>query len=267
MNKDLEKAIKDFYRSGSVETLSSPRSLEVLLENNMIFPSEEIEHDELIEKLFHEKKSAAKESIVESFLVGLETGKPEKRAALSAYAIMLNFPKHSFQSTENIQCNICGLFKKKTRDFTFCNLARYSIGVSNSGNPEQLYFFLREHNKAPSEKVESIDILKKVLKTARESGPEETPVTLEKKVRAIQGSMLNKELSRGLLDLLGQIGVLESPDHKGFTKGYTYIGLAPKKSRSTDWSYPVDFWEGMYGVNEEAVEFWFGDYLKSFDNN
>lgn len=181
MNKKLEKAVKDYYRSKSLGTFSYPDSMDVLLENNMIFPAEEIGHDELIERLFHEKQLVTKESVVESFLVGLENGQPEKRAALSAYAIAYNFPMHTFESIENIQCKICGLFRKETRDFTFWNFARHGAGVSISGNPEQLYFLLREHNKAPSEKVESIEFLQKMLTVIRQSDPEEKPVTLEKK--------------------------------------------------------------------------------------
>lgn len=264
MNKKLEKAVKDYYRSSSSGAFRYPDSMDVLLENNMIFPAEEIEHDELIERLFQEKQKATKESVVESFLVGLEKGQPEKRAAISAYAVAFNFPMHTFQSTEHFQCKICGLIKKKTRNFTLWNLGRHSLGATINGNPEQLYFSLREHNKAPSEKVESIEFLQKMLTVIRQSDPEEKPVTLEKKIRNIPGSMLNKELCRGLLDLLGHIGVLESPDHKGLIHKWTYLGLAPRKSHSTDWSYPVDFWKGIYGVNEEAVEFWFGDYLKRF---
>ena len=212
MNKKLEKAVKDYYRSASSGAFRYPDSMDILLENNMIFPAEEIEHDELIERLFQEKQKITKESVVESFLVGLEKGQPEKRAAISAYAIAFNFPMHNFQSAEHFQCEICGLIKEQTRNFTFWNLARHSVGVSVNGSPEQLYFLLREHNKAPPEKVESVEFLQKMLTVIRHSDPEEKPVTLERKIRNISGSMLNKELSRSLLDLLGHIGVLESPD-------------------------------------------------------
>lgn len=265
MNSKLKKAIKDFYLNGSLESMSDPKSVGVLQENNMVFPSEEIGHDELIEKLIHEAKLARKSEVVESFLAGLEHGEPQKRAVLSAYAISLNFPKHKFKSSENIQCSICGCFYKKIRNFTFCNLVRYTVGSSSAGSPEELYFFLREHNKSVPSSPRSIIVFKSILDLLRGSVPEDTPLTLERKIRDLPGIDMTKELSRGLVDLFGQIGVLETPDHKGFIYSYTYIGRAPKKSRSTDWSYPVDFWNGSYGVNEEAVDFWFGKYLKNYN--
>lgn len=112
--------------------------------------------------------------------------------------------------------------------------------------------------------MKSIDVLKSVLSVLRKVSQEVTPVLLEKQIRDLVNISMDKEHSRGLVDLLGQIGVLETPEHKGFIHEYKYIGIMAKKSRSTDWSYPVDFWVGKYGINEEAVDFWFGEYLAKF---
>ncbi|WP_109511580.1 hypothetical protein [Pseudomonas ovata] len=261
MDRKLNKAIKHYYRSGSLAAMTDPELINLLHINGMIVPAEDLTHDELIKKLFHEKGIADQASVVASFLIGLENGLPEKRAALSAYAIMLNFPAHGFESTHGIQCDVCGVFKNRSRDFTLCNLARYSVGATYSGAPEQLYVFLREHNKTAVPAVQSVSMLKDVLSVLRAADLQDRPVTLEKKLRAIPGIGMDKEQSRALLDLLGHLGVLETPEHKGFVHHYTYIGLAPRKSHSSDWSYPVDFWTGKDGVNEEAVEFWFSDYL------
>ncbi len=261
MDRMLKKAIRHYYQSGSLAGMTDPELIGLLHTKGMIVPAQDMAHDELIEKLLHEKSITDQASVVASFLIGLENGLPEKRAALSAYVIMLNFPAHGFASTHGIQCDVCGVFKNRSRDFTLCNLARYSVGATYSGAPEQLYVFLREHNKAAVPAVQSVSMLKHVLSVLRAADLQDRPVTLEKKLRAIPGIGMDKEQSRALLDLLGHLGVLETPEHKGFVHHYTYIGLAPRKSHSSDWSYPVDFWTGRDGVNEEAVEFWFGDYL------
>lgn len=261
MDRKLNKSIKAYYRSQWTKVTQDPESLSLLHANNMIFSDEEMTHDELIATLLQEKKRADQTSVVASFLIGLENSQAEKRAALSAYAITLNFPDHGFTSAHGIQCDVCGAFENKKRNMTLCNLARYSAGVSGSGSPEDLYLFLREHNKASLPQVKSVSMLEKVLTVLRASEPNDKPVTMEKKIRAIAGIDMDQEQSRGLLDLLGQIGILETGKHKGFVHQYTYMGLAPRKSSSTDWSYPVDFWTGKDGVNEEAVNFWFGDYL------
>ncbi|UZJ59250.1 hypothetical protein OKW98_22265 [Pseudomonas sp. KU26590] len=263
INTKLNKALKDFLRSGSVDNMQDSSSIEVLKEYEMIFPVVEMEHDDLIEKLHIEMAKAEKSKVVQEFLSGLENNEPQKRAALSAYAIMQKFPDHKFESHAGIQCDICSGFKKRKVDFTLVNAMRYLGGSTNNGAPEQLYFFLAESNREREFSVPSGKKMKAVLSVLSSASAGDTPVILEKKIRGINELKFSQDESRGLLDLLGHLGVLETPEHKGFLNEYKNIGLVPKKSRSTDWSYPVDFWLGEYGINENAVNFWFGDYLKN----
>ena len=264
MNTNLKSAIKEYYRYGISGELPSSESMEVLRTNDLLRPVVELEHDDLIKSLVHEVSICSKESVVESFLLGLENNQPEKRAALSAFAIALNFPKHEFTVANGFQCDVCGAFKSRKRDFTMLNLGRYSSGASNSGFPDELYFLLKEANKARTNSVKSITAFKAVLAVLKNAAPEDIPTTIEKKIRGVKSLKLSAEQSRGLVDLLGHIGVLESPEHKGFIHQFKNIGLMPKKSRSSDWSYPVDFWKGEYGINEDALEFWFGKHLRQF---
>lgn len=263
INTKLNKALKDFLRSGSVDNMQDSSSIEVLKEYEMIFPVVGMEHDDLIEKLHIEMAKAEKSKVVQEFLSGLENNEPQKRAALSAYAIMQKFPDHKFESHAGIQCDICSGFKKRKVDFTLVNAMRYLGGSTNNGAPEQLYFFLAESNREREFSVPSGKKMKAVLSVLSSASAGDTPVILEKKIRGINELKFSQDESRGLLDLLGHLGVLETPEHKGFLNEYKNIGLVPKKSRSTDWSYPVDFWLGEYGINENAVNFWFGDYLKN----
>ena len=53
---------------------------------------------------------------------------------------------------------------------------------------------------------------------------------------------------------------LEINEHKGFLKKYTNLASAPRKTHSSDWNYPVDFWLGKDGINKDAFKFWFGEY-------
>ncbi|MCH5535098.1 hypothetical protein L6227_21655 [Pseudomonas syringae pv. syringae] len=262
MSSKLNKAFNEYLIAGSLSSMKNTELADLLRESNVIIPSKDMSHDELIKALRNEMALVEKKDIVESFLIGLERGEPQKRAALSAYAIMLNFPDHLLSSHDDVRCDICGAFKQQEIDFTFCNIVRHLSGVVISGLPDQMYFFLRESHKEHSEKPESVSSLEKLLNIIRSSDSEDTPIILEKKIRNALTVKMSKEESRGLLDLLGHIGVLESPEHKGFIDTFKNLGLVPRKSRSTDWSYPVDFWKGEYGVNEKAVDFWFGDYLK-----
>ena len=70
----------------------------------------------------------------------------------------------------------------------------------------------------------------------------------------------NKREVIGLLETLAICGILETEQHKSPFHGYVNLGLAPKKSHKSDWSYPVDFWEPSDGINKEAFKFWFEGY-------
>ena len=82
MNTNLKSAIKEYYRYGISGELPSSESMEILRTNDLLRPVVELEHDDLIKSLVHEVSICSKESVVESFLLGLENNQPEKRAAL-----------------------------------------------------------------------------------------------------------------------------------------------------------------------------------------
>ncbi|WP_205982302.1 hypothetical protein, partial [Pseudomonas viridiflava] len=76
--------------------------------------------------------------------------------------------------------------------------------------------------------VKSITAFKAVLAVLKNAVPEDTPTTIEKKIRGVKNLKLSAEESRGLVDLLGHIGVLESPEHKGFIISSKISGLCQK---------------------------------------
>ena len=50
--------------------------------------------------------------------------------------------------------------------------------------------------------------------------------------------------------------------YKGLLHQYTNLAIAPHKTHSSDWEYPIDFWTGKDGINKEAFKFWFGNYTE-----
>jgi hypothetical protein len=72
----------------------------------------------------------------------------------------------------------------------------------------------------------------------------------------------NKDERIDLLNLLGIIGVLETPEHRGCFKQFVPADEREEKNRNGthDWLYPVSRWSARDGLNNEALEFWFGDY-------
>ena len=220
----------------------------------------EMQHDPSVAWLLAEAAKVDKAKVVKHFIVGLETNAAHLRAAMSAYAFALHFPAHDYVSENDFTCAICSAQEDDDVHFAFLNAIRYGCGAVLGGDPVQIAFFLQEHNASPALAVTSLHNLIALFTLIQRVPASETPTQLVKKVRALPGLTLSVEEAKALLDLLGHAGILQTPEHKGLFEHFTNVGLAPSKSRSSDWSYPVDFWLGEYGLDKDAVRFWFADY-------
>lgn len=233
--------------------------------NGLMFEKKKMTHDEILSWAFEMFNRCSKKSITDSFIYGLSYNAPYYRASLSAYAVMTNYPRHDYKpytsEINNPHCNICALYEEQYVDLSFINACRW-CGAIIGREPDILAFYLHQHQKEESVIPDDKDIKKFIilLNTILESAPEETPTTLLKRLRKLNVLKMKHEEIKYLLDTLGYCGILESPEHKGFIYQFTSY-LNPKKSRSSDWGYPVDFWTGRVGVNFDALNYWFGSYF------
>jgi hypothetical protein len=242
---------------------TSPEEMEFMRLHGLAFEIVEMTHERITQWVFDEFKKCDKKSIVDNFLVGVGQNQPQLRSALSAYAIMTKFPEHDYQTNTGYECCICALCRNNEVDLTFNNSVRYGCGaVIGSVKPDELAFFLSRHNIESHLQPIHDDILlfSEIMTLIANSSHDEKPVTLAKKIRKIPNIKMNIEQIRHFLGLLGHAGILQTDKHLGFIYKYTNIGLAPSSSRSSDWSYPVDFWRGSDGINADAFLYWFGDY-------
>ncbi|GHT97435.1 hypothetical protein AGMMS49545_23920 [Betaproteobacteria bacterium] len=243
---------------------TSQEDMTYMRSHGLAFDIKEMTHDELVKWAIEEYKKCSKKKITDSFLRGLGRNQPQLRAALSAYAIMTKFPEHTYQTITGNECGICGGLKIKEIDRTFLNAVRFACGsVIGSAGPECFAFFLNKHNHdecSQSVTSDDIEIFSDIINIIMGSEGSEKPLTLYKKIRKTPGVKMNIEQARCFLDLLGHTGILQTSEHQGFIYKYTNLGLAKTSSRSSDWSYPVDFWRGEDGINKDAFLYWFGDY-------
>jgi hypothetical protein len=67
-----------------------------------------------------------------------------------------------------------------------------------------------------------------------------------------------------VLKILGYCGVLEDPEHRGFARAGMTAAARERGRRPagrSDIDYPLDWWRGRCGVNEDNVRLVFGDVL------
>jgi hypothetical protein len=226
----------------------------------LVFDPITITHDASVQWARDEFKRASKADIAASFLSGVGAHLAYARAALSAHAVLTHFPDHHFKATQGMHCAICAQPDTSKIDLTFINKCRWN-GAVIGREPVILAFYLQQQHAVvidpptPSDR----EAFCAILDLISASPPEETPRSLLKKVKKIPGLKFPAEEARYLLDTLGYAGILQTSEHQGFI--YTYTGhLAPAKSASSDWSYPVDFWTGAQGINLDALKYWFEAY-------
>ncbi|MCU1781787.1 hypothetical protein NTD80_03390 [Pseudomonas sp. 13B_2.1_Bac1] len=255
------KALKSYVPD---DDQNSPETLSILSDNNLIFKTKTITHNESVQWLFTELKKIKKATIINDFIYGAQESAPDYRAALSAFAIAQNFPPHDFAGPD-VYCSICGGFLEQIIDLTFVNSIRYTYGSLQILTPVHIAFYLEQHNRQPHAENPSYDRLKKIIIEIFKSSHQETPTSLANRLSSTKGINIKKNEIRGLLETLGYAGILETPQHKGYIYQFHPSSFRPSKSHKSNWEYPIDFWTGERGINLHAMEFWFSEYRQIFE--
>ncbi|GHU65729.1 hypothetical protein AGMMS49983_13960 [Clostridia bacterium] len=228
-------------------------------------------HDKWMDLLFREYAKCTKERAVNGFLSGLNSGNKYLRSGLPVIAIMQTFPKHNFQLREEqllsivSPCGICSSYygapeiideERESAYFNTGGLLRHSV--------DTYYSYLKQFNEleeVPVPEPESFAVFFEILDIILSAEQEETlKKDVLKKIRKLKQLNSNAREVQMLLETLGYCGIFESDKHKGALDRYTNLAVAPRKSHSSDWKYPVDFWLGKDRINKKAFEFWFGKF-------
>jgi hypothetical protein len=231
---------------------------------DLAFDPIDISHDQLVDGAINQFKKTTKDSVANYFLIGLNENFPQLRSALAAYAVMLNYKNHKYSTREHLnQCNICAGFKDYIKiDLTTLNRYRWSgTIIGNASEPDNLFFILREHNKLDLLEASEtqVNYFIKFLEIISEADNEEKPSALVKRIKSRLQVKISTEEIRGIIDTLGYAGILQPKSHERWIdKFHGY--LTPRSSRSSEWSYPVDFWRGADGINMESIVFWFSKF-------
>lgn len=231
-------------------------------------------HDKNVYELFmqYELCQNRKKDIVACFLSSLSNSNLILRSVLPVYAIMETFPNHKFELiigqhlSEISPCRICS--EGYGYGYTLDDYDFYRKSLENSGGISTSigYYIvaLSEYNKIKEvikPKNEDIGIFSKILTIILNANEDDTlKKNIQKEIGRIKEFKSNSLQRQRLLETLGYCSILETKEHKGLLNTYTNVANAPRKTHSSDWKYPVDFWLGKDGINKEALKFWFGEY-------
>jgi hypothetical protein len=223
-----------------------------------MFDPVNLSHDEIIDWLFKVFEQVTLGDVVNGFLASLSTRRLELRSALGSYAVARHFPRHNL--TRNHRCEVCGLTNSKPNkeDPNVLNFERYKWGGVRHLDP--LYIALDLELFAATEKllptVEDIEILKRIIEAARRLNADAKVRDLEKALATIIKS--NKEEREILIQILSYCGILQPREQAGFFSSFVNdVDRSLPPVSKIDWDYPVCWWRGKDGVNDESLQYYF----------
>lgn len=239
--------------------------LQYLLDHGYATERRLLTHDEIVQDAILTARHSKQESYVQAFVAGTGQARFDWIAGLAAFAILRQMPEHTFVagSPDAIACQLCGSHRQRKVDLTFLNQCRFSIGGLVGGDIYHLWLYVSLGAKLPLIVPSSKDRenFRRLLDAIRATPPRMTARDVAKQLRTVFPYKTTSDQRKSWLESLGCCGVLETAQYKGYLTAYINPGLAPRKSRSSDWAYPIDWWIGSDGINEFALQHWFGTVL------
>lgn len=228
-------------------------------------------HDEVIKWMVKERNKFTKEDVTNYFLASLSSRNSIWRAAFGYYAVFLHLQEHKYEASQVFssagECKICRIRPEENIDtnsladevresrFDRCSFPEYAA----------MTFLILSQDLVPEPTKRDIAIFESVLNSIR-ALPEDAQ--LAKLKTSITGLLKSNKRERDiLLHILGYSGILCSRKIPSFVDrfiGYQERELAQTKHfYKRDTAYPLRHWTGKDGVNETAVEWWFGPEFKA----
>jgi hypothetical protein len=233
-----------------------------------MFEPQYLSHEEAVAWALKSRNSVSKELVVDQFVTSLSSRRLDLRSALGSFACSLNLSSHTWRQAGSPTrfCPVCEMYERLDvpADLSVLNFERFKWGGVRHENPIYIGFDLAEAKRngvaAPTD--EDRGILEQILETAHSLPSAARPGDLEKKLASQFQS--NTQERRTLIGILGYCGILSDPSRPNFLETYPVASERDHSPASkNDWPYPVRWWRGAFGIDEEAVGFWFPGLQKS----
>jgi len=226
----------------------------------LMFDAVEYDHNMLCSSILNKIQEVDKQQIAKNFISTLSTRNLRHRSFLSSYAIARVLNYHDYDSIDGRSCDICGVYSNDQNqyDLNVMNFEKLKWGGVRLSHLEYIKFDLDEFKKleALEPQKEDFEILNNIKQTILSSKEDDRPRQLEKRLAKVFKSNSNER--ENVLNIFGICGILETESQKGFfSKFINVIDREDRPVNKTDWSYPIDWWQGKFGINEEAWKYYF----------
>lgn len=218
------------------------------------------DHDEWVGAARAAVRAVTLQEVTDAFVSSLSSRRLDLRSALGSYAVARHLPDHAFEpGVERHLCHVCGLFEgPDPTDPNLLSFERFKWGGVRRDDVAYVAFDLEQLQRAPREapSEEATSIGRALLDELRAVPPRETATAALARLRMLTGT---DEERAALLDTLGVCGVLRTRTHPGYLTSFVaYHDRDYPPSHFMERTYPVCWWRGADGVDEEAVRYFLG---------
>ena len=212
------------------------------------------DHDGWIEAARRAADSVSVEDVGDAFLESLSTRRLDLRSALGSYAVARVLPGHAFTARAGEKdCAVCGQYPRAEEDLNVLNFERFKWGGLRHDNVRYAAFDLEQFVRAPRSGSTSADVAigRELIGTLRALPDKTTAPQAAVHLRMVKGNKNEREV---ILDILGVCGILQTPDHRGYDQSFVpVVDREWPPQHFADRTYPVSWWKGRHGVNDEAL--------------
>lgn len=220
-------------------------------------PSKRLSHDSVLAELATLAARTDAKAVAGAFVASLGGAPGFWRAPLIALAAARAAPKHAFGPTfSGGQCRECGLTKSVELEEI------HEAGQALPGDLAGAVAVLRElsnQGAPPAPAREDARRMSRLLALVGELPPDAREGKLNDAIAREKLVRGNKYDRRHVIETLGACGVLETPEHPGFTTRWTsFASRQDRPSVRVECDPPIAFWSAGHGVDAKNVAAWFG---------
>jgi len=221
-----------------------------------------MKHDDLIKRVRALAKRIDRTAAAGAWLASLGTKPGPWRAPIAALAPAERVPAHAYRafSASSTSCRECGVEPVIELDVDATS-DRSGILPGDLLQVYPVLTWFRDQPEPPRPTAADARRFTRILRLVGELPATAREGQLNEALRAEKLVVGSKYVVRDVIETLGALGILETPEHPGFTTKWTSFGARQDRpSARVECDPPIAFWTAGHGVNAARVAEWFGAF-------
>ena len=245
------------------EQLPSREDLDYAKSKGLMFDPVDIDHDQGVAQVAELVAALSRRTVADAFLASLSTRRLDWRSALGSFAVFQHLQRHAAEKLEH-KCRICGSYLTGgiTQDLNVLNFERFKWGGVRHDQVVYAAFDLSQFLKEslPQPTAADIAIFRNIVSAIDQAPPNTSSANLHAQFAKVLKS--NKSERDVLVAILGFCGILETPEHPGYSSRFIPAGERGLPDRRfVDMSYPACWWRSEIGINRHWLSEYFAHVL------